>query len=137
MDQLGQRLKQLSGELKSYFETRLDLFVINVGEQITAWVGASVQKIVGYVFLGVGLFFGLISAAIYIGDLLDEPALGYLIVGTPIVLIGIVLVAMKPGAFARNIQQQIMKDILKSIDSHSDEHKAMLKPGKEKEKTHE
>jgi len=137
MDQLGQRLKQLSGELKSYFETRLDLFVINVGEQITAWVGASAQKIVGYVFLAVGLFFGLISAAIYIGDLLDEPALGYLIVGTPIVLIGIVLVAMKPGAFARNIQQQIMKDILKSIDSHSDEHKAMLKPGKEKEKTHE
>jgi len=137
MDQLGQRLKQLSGELKSYFETRLDLFVINVGEQITAWVGASAQKIVGYVFLAVGLFFGLISAAIYIGDLLNEPALGYLIVGTPIVLIGIVLVAMKPGAFARNIQQQIMKDILKSIDSHSDEHKAMLEPGKEKEKTHE
>jgi len=137
MDQLGQRLKQLSGELKSYFETRLDLFVINVGEQITAWVGASAQKIVGYVFLAVGLFFGLISAAIYIGDLLNEPALGYLIVGTPIVLIGIVLVAMKPGAFARNIQQQIMKDILKSIDSPSDEHKAMLEPGKEKEKTHE
>jgi len=137
MDQLGQRLKQLSGELKSYFETRLDLFVINVGEQITAWVGASAQKIVGYVFLGVGLFFGLISAAIYIGDLLDEPALGYLIVGTPIVLIGIILVAMKPGAFARNIQQQIMKDILKSIDSHSEGNKAMLESGKEKEKSHE
>ncbi len=125
MDQLNSRIKQITSELKEYVETRLDLVVLNVGEQVTKWLGESIQKLIGFTVLGVGLFFGMIALAIYVGELIGNEALGYLIVAAPLILIGLILASAKPKGVAKSIQNQFMDGILKSIEKK--EQKAIKK----------
>lgn len=116
MDQLNARLKQITNELKLYFEARIDLMVLNIGENITGWLGSSIQKLIGFIVLGLGGLFAMIALAIWLGDLIGNEALGYLIVALPLLLIGAILSFAKPGKIARGIQNQFMDGILKSIE---------------------
>lgn len=121
MDQLNSRIKQITNELKLYVETRLDLMVLNVGEQVTKWLGESIQKLIGFSILAIGLFFGMLALAIYLGDLLGNEALGYLIVSAPLILIGLLLASAKPKGVAKSIQNQFMDGILKSIEKKKED----------------
>ena len=117
MDLITERIKHLTKEFKEYIETRLDLMMLNLGEQLTLWLGETIQKLIGFTVLGVGSLFALIAFAIFLGDLLANPALGYLITGAPLILIGALLTLAKPRRLARSIQQQFMEGILKSIEN--------------------
>ncbi len=132
MDPLNSRVKQITNELKQYVETRLDLLVLNVGEQVTKWLGESIQKLVGFTILGIGFFFGLISLAIYLGDLLENLALGYLIISMPMILIGLLLASAKPKGIAKSIQNQFMDGILTSIEKKEQETSDTLPAPKQK-----
>ena len=61
MDQLSQRIKQTTNELKDYLETRFELLVLNVSERVTLWIGKTVQQLIGFTVLGAGILFGLFS----------------------------------------------------------------------------
>ena len=128
MDQLNSRLKQITSELKEYLETRIDLLVLNVGDQISAWVGLSTQKIIGYLTLSFGLFFASIALAIYLGDLLQNEALGYLIVSVPLLLIGLIFAFAKPFGIASSVQKQLMSGILKAIEEEKPVSKKLKLP---------
>ena len=41
-DQMGQRLRRITADLKLYIEKRLELMMLNTGEQISGWMAASV-----------------------------------------------------------------------------------------------
>lgn len=134
MDQLGSRLKQLSSELRDYLETRIDLLVLNVGDQITQWIGHSIQKIIGLVVIGVGIFFAMIAAAIFIGEYFQNEAIGYLIISVPLLLIGLILALAKPFGIAKTIQKQLMEGILEALDDEKTEKNLALPEPKELEK---
>jgi len=118
MDQLNSRIKQITNELKEYVEARLDLMVLNIGEQVTKWLGESIQKLIGFTILGIGLFFGMIALAIFLGELMENEALGYLLIATPLILVGLLLASAKPKGLAKNIQNKFMDGIMKSIDKN-------------------
>ncbi|GAB5409280.1 MAG: hypothetical protein BalsKO_16450 [Balneolaceae bacterium] len=120
MDQLGSKLKQLSSELREYIETRIDLLVLNVSEQVTSWIGASIQKLIGFSVIVSGLLFGMIALAIYIGDLLNSEALGFAIVALPLLLIGLILALSKPFGIAKTIQKQLMTEVLESLEDEKE-----------------
>tara|TARA_R110000868_G_scaffold37111_10_gene131524 strand:- start:6310 stop:6729 length:420 start_codon:yes stop_codon:yes gene_type:complete len=131
MDQLGTRLKQLSSELREYIETRIDLLVLNVSDQITSWISLSIQKIIGFTIIGTGIFFGMIALAIYIGDILQNEALGYLVVAFPLMLIGLIFVMSKPFGIATSIQKQLMAGVLESLEDEARNKKIELLESKE------
>lgn len=120
MDDLGNRIKHVTSELKDYVETRLELTLLTVSDKISYWVGQSVQQVLGYALLTIGLVFGMVSLSIYLGELLDEAWAGYLIVGSPFLLAGIIFVLVKPKSLARRIQNQILADIIDSMDSEDE-----------------
>ena len=103
MDQLGSRLKQLSFELREYIETRIDLLVLNVSDQVTNWISVSIQKIIGFSIIGAGLLFGMIALAIHLGDVLNNEALGFAVIALPLILIGLALSFSKPFGIANTI----------------------------------
>ncbi len=125
MDQLNARLKQITNELKQYFEARIDLLVLNIGENITGWLGSSIQKLIGFIVIGVGGFFGLIALAIWLGDVIGNEALGYLVVALPLLLAGALLAFAKPGKIARGIQNQFMDGILKTIEKEENKQERL------------
>ena len=127
MDQFGSKIKNISSDLKEYLETRINLIVLNVGDQITQWVGHSIQKIIGLTILGCGLLFVFIAIAIYLGELLNNEAIGFLIVSAPLLLLGIIFLFIKPVGLAKTIQGQLMSGILDAIDEKKDDTKLVLK----------
>ncbi|MEQ9308818.1 MAG: hypothetical protein RLN90_05135 [Balneolaceae bacterium] len=139
MDQLGSRLKQLSYELREYIETRIDLLVLNVSDQVTNWISVSIQKIIGFSIIGSGLLFAMIALAIYVGDLLDNEAIGFALVAIPLLLMGLLLAISKPFGIAKNIQKQLMAGVLESLEDEKEKitlelkEPMELKEGKEHE----
>ncbi len=117
MDQLGQRIKQVSNELKGYVETRIELLILNLSDKGTLWLGNMIQHSVSFIILGTGLLFSLIALSFYLGELLNNNALGFLIVGGFLFIVGIILVLAKPKNISRKIQQQIMHDVIEALES--------------------
>ena len=134
MEDVGSRIKQITRELKHYVETRIELSALNIGDKISYLIGQSIQQLIGYTVLGLGLVFGLIALSIYLGDLLDEEWAGYAIVATPFVLLGIILVVAKPKSIARKIQHQILAEFLDSLPNQQQNQKQLS--SKETEKKH-
>ncbi len=121
MDQLGQRIKQITNELKEYVETRIELLLLNVSDKASLWVGKLVQQLFGYTILGTGLLFLMLALSFYLGELLNNTALGFCLVGGFVFLIGLILVLSQPKNLSRKIQAQIMHDIIDALDSKKEE----------------
>lgn len=132
MEQLGNRVRQITAELRDYLETRFDLVVLNVSEKITLWIGEAVQQVIGFVILAIGLLFGLVALGFYLGSLLDSPALGFACVGGPVFLIGLIILLLKPKGIARKVQNQFMNDILEALEDKPREDPVLLNEGSEK-----
>ncbi len=137
MDQIGSRIKQITSELKEYMETRIDLLVLNVGEQVTAWIGLSTQKVIGFFTISCGLIFASIALAIYLGDVLENQALGYLIVSAPLILLGMILAFFKPFGIAGSVQKQLMAGILKALEEDKSSTKTLKLPEPKEKETSE
>lgn len=139
MDQLGNRVKQISTELREYLETKIDLLVLTVSDKVTQWIGHAFQRILGYSVLGFGLLFALIALAIYLGEILENEALGYLIVSIPLLIIGMIFAFARPMALAKSVQRQFMNEILKSLEEEQQPTSLQLpeSKGKERPKEHE
>jgi len=95
-DQLGKRFRTITGDLKLYIEKRIELLLLNIGEQYSQWMAESIQKLTG-IFLLFGAFvFILVAIAIYLGELLGRPGLGYVIVSLPLFITGLFFFYLKP-----------------------------------------
>ena len=133
MDQMGSKIKQVSSELREYFETRLNLLVIEVGESVTRWIGTHIQKLIGYTILGVGLVFASLALAIYLGELFNHPAIGYAIIALPLLLIGLIYVVAKPMGIAKSIQNQFMSELLEALEDEADSTLKLPEPEQKEE----
>lgn len=132
MDDLGKRIKQVSHELQDYIETKIELTVLKISDRITNWIGKSVQQVFGYAILGLGLVFGLTALAIYLSEIIGEEWAGYAIVSSPFIILGLILVVLKPKSMVKRIQDQILSDLLDSFEENNDKFKEL--PSKETSK---
>lgn len=117
MDQLSQRIKQVSNELKGYVETRIELLILNLSDKATLWLGDLIQHTFNLVILGTGLLFGLIALGFYLGELLNSMPAGFGIIGATLFLVGLLLLLAKPKNISRKIQNIIMEDVIDVLES--------------------
>lgn len=115
-DRIGEQFKAISGDLKLYIEKRLELLLLNIGEQISKWLAASIQKISGVILLVGGLVCLLVALAIFLGNLLGNDSLGYLIVSVPLLVLGYLLINLKPDSVLKSLQQHFESELIESID---------------------
>ncbi|NGP76061.1 hypothetical protein G3570_05430 [Balneolaceae bacterium YR4-1] len=114
-DQLGKRFRTITGDLKLYIEKRIELLLLNIGEQYSQWMAESIQKLTG-IFLLFGAFvFVLVAVAIYLGELLGWPGLGYVIVSIPLFVTGLFFFYLKPRSLAENLQQHFESELIKAL----------------------
>jgi uncharacterized membrane protein YqjE len=116
MDQLGDKLKDLSTDLRQYMETRLELFVIDISEHVTKWVSLSIQKWLGILLLASGVQLAMIALGIYLGELLDSYSLGFLIVSLPLLLLGLIFSFTGMEGLAKGIQKKFMAGVIQSME---------------------
>ena len=134
MDPIGQQIKKVSNELKDYVETRFELLVLNISDKVTMWIGEAIQQLVGFAVLGLGLLFAMIALGFYVSELVSNQALGFAIVSAPVLLIGLIMVLIKPKGIARGIQSQFMAEVLDALDDKKEEVKTPLLKSAESDK---
>ncbi|HET8864745.1 MAG TPA: phage holin family protein [Gracilimonas sp.] len=125
MDDLGKRIKNVTHELKDYIETKLELTLLNVGDKVTYWISKSIQNLIGYTILTIGLIFAMTALAIYLGEVLNERWAGYAIVASSFIIFGLIFVIVSPKSISRRIQNQIIAELLDSMDDDGDKLKEL------------
>ena len=119
MDLLGQRIKNVSKDLKSYIEARIELLVLNGGEKATQIIGQAVQQLFVLSIVLIGLLFSLIALGFYLGEVLNSNAYGFPIIGALFLVIGLLLLLIKPKGIAKKVQAQFMEEVLAGLEDQN------------------
>lgn len=139
-DKIGQRIKHITVDLKRYIEKRIELMVINIGEQYARWIAESIQKIAGLVFLFGALVFLLIALALYLGALLDSQSLGFVLVSIPFLICGYLFFNLKPESISRKLKAEFEEELIGIFKADSIQDAGKLIPPEsnelEKKKEH-
>ncbi len=108
-------------DLKSYIESRVELFSISIAEQIASAASASIHKFVGILFLSVGAIFLWIALGFFLGELLDSQALGFLLAGLPLLFLGAILYNRSSKSLEEKIQTEIIQKVSYQTSSATQE----------------
>lgn len=114
-DQLGQRLKTISADVKLYVEKRIELLLLNIGERISHVAAESIHKLIGILLLAVGAIFTLLTLAIFLGDLMDNLTLGFLSVSVLLLVLGGLSFYLKPHSISDYLQHQFETEVMKAL----------------------
>lgn len=119
-DRLSERLKTITADLKLYVEKRVELLLLNVGEQVASWFAQSIQRVSGILLVFGGVVFLLVALAIYLGELLGSQSLGYVLVSLPLLILGLVLIYVRPRSIIERIQRQFESELLRALYRRQD-----------------
>lgn len=111
MEDLKNKAEALTDSVKEYVQTYYKLAVLNVTEKATSVASAALA---GFLIMFLGLFILLFSGlalAVWLGELLDNRALGYLIVALIFLLILVVLFLLRRRIIFPGIKNAIIKKL--------------------------
>ena len=128
-DQLGKRFRAITADLKLYIEKRAELLLLSVGEQYSRWFAESLQRLSGLVMLFGAFVFLLVALAVYLGEVLNNPSLGYVIVSFPLILFGILFYNLRPRSMTMNLQDHFEEELIKAITSDDSKETRRLETG--------
>ncbi len=107
----------LKKDIREYIEKRVQLFVIEVTEQVSLVIANSFQKLLGMFLLGGALFFVLFAIAFYLGELIGNFSAGFALVSLPLIFIGIFFFRKRSKKFTENIQAELIGKVLENFES--------------------
>ncbi|HKK46504.1 MAG TPA: hypothetical protein VJ964_13350 [Balneolaceae bacterium] len=117
-DHLGQRFRAISADLKLYIEKRMELMMLNMGEYVSGWMAASIQRTTGAFLLLGGVSFLLVALAIFLGGLLGSLSLGFILVSLPLLIIGGLFMYLKPRGLFEKLQERFESEVIKAISQN-------------------
>ncbi len=107
-------IDKLLGTLTSYIETKLELFKIEIKEEISTLIAKAVVYVVLSLLAAVAIVFALMALANWLNTILESSFLGYLLVCGLIALFTVLIYTAR-----LKIQERILRKI---IDEDSSEH---------------
>lgn len=117
-DRIEQRLRNITTDIKRYFEKKLELFAITIAENYTEISAKYLHKASGLFFLAIAFIFLLVALAEFIGALLQSQPLGYVIVAVPLILVGWLFYNLKPKSFSRKVQNELEEDVIDLLSKY-------------------
>lgn len=111
------RVEELADHVMEYVDTRWDLLVLNISEKGLAALSGIATILVLLVFGSIALVFAGIATAVWLGQRMNDPIAGFLIIaGFFVVLLLVVMI------FARNyIRTVVTNSLLESIKDDDNE----------------
>lgn len=111
-DAVQDAVKRLPGELRLILEKRLELLALDLGEGVSLMFSRLFFAILGALFLGLAILLGMFSLALFLSDLLDNEALGYLLTALPVLLLGILFVNRRPKSLYLATQNRFLSQFV-------------------------
>ena len=118
MEELKSKAGDLTDSITEYIQSYYKLTLLNAEDKATS-IMASTLASVTIIFLGIFvLFFGGIALAIWLGNLLDNDALGYLIVAGFFLLVIIIIVSLKKKSVFPVIRDSLINKLYEPNDQN-------------------
>ena len=111
-DPLQDAVKRLPTELRLILEKRLELLALDLGEGVSVMFSKLFFAILGMIFLGLAVLLAMFSLALYLSDLLDNEALGFVLTSLPLLLLGLLLVNKRPKSLYIAIQNRFLSQFV-------------------------
>ena len=111
MEDLKSKAGNLTDSISEYVHSNYKLALLNAADKATG-IAASTLASVVIAFLGIFvLFFAGIALGVWLGQLLDSAALGYLLVAVLFILIIVIIVAMRKKIVFPVIRDNLIKKL--------------------------
>ena len=107
-----EKKESLGSDIRSYIETRIELLLLSVAEQISRVIAHSVQKLIGIILLISAVYFICFAVGFYIGDLLGNYSYGFAIVSLPFLLAGIIFINRTSKRLTEKIQAEMISKMM-------------------------
>lgn len=115
----GNDAKKLVSELKKYAENKVKLTALTVGEKLSKSVGNSVGKALAVPFLVIAFIFLLVAFALFIGNLLDNMVLGFVVASGPCLFAGLLIYIFAPANISKKMQDRMTEKVIAKINIDS------------------
>ena len=113
----GAGIKETLNDIRDYLEKRLELFVLTLSDRITFMLADAIQRIVGILLLAGGFMVAWFALSFYLSELLGSHALGFLAGSLPLLIIGLIFVAVQPVVITRRIQYGMLSQFMAAFDA--------------------
>ena len=128
-EQQQEKKESLASDIRSYIETRIELLMLSVAEQISRVIAHSVQKLIGLILLISAVYFICFALGFYIGDLLGNYSYGFAIVSLPFLLAGIIFINRKSKRLTEKIQAEMISKMIPEDGIFDDDESEGKKDG--------
>ncbi len=112
-DLLSERLKKLPNDIRLIVEKRLALLALDLGERLSVASGKLATGFVLALVLGFAFLFLLIAIAMFLGDVLRNPAGGFILVSVFLFVFAFFSWRLLPGMIERSAKNAVISALLK------------------------
>ncbi|MFO7798176.1 hypothetical protein [Rhodohalobacter sp.] len=103
-------------ELRVYVEKRIQLVSVAISEQISLMIAQSFQKLAGLLLLSSAVLFVWLALSFFLGDLLNNTSLGFLIASVPLFIFGFVFMRSSSKKITDRIQAQLISRLMDGFE---------------------
>lgn len=114
-------IKAIVADLKTYIEKKIELTTLEAQDKGAVLAAAIMSNVLGIALLLIGGFLLLFAAAIGLGYLFNNMALGFLALASVFVLVGTYIYKTKRNALKKNLERQIaafIENVFQNPDSN-------------------
>lgn len=119
-DLLSERLKRLPNDIRLIIEKRLALLALDLGERLSVVSAKLATGVVLAFVLGFAVLFLLIAIAMFLGDVLRNPAGGFMLVSVFLFVFAFFSWRLLPGIIERSAKNAVIGAMLKEPPSQED-----------------
>jgi uncharacterized membrane protein YqjE len=112
-DSISERLKRLPSEVRIIVEKRIELAMLDVGEKLSATSGKAVTSLLMLLLVGFAFLFLFIAIALFLGDVLRNPAGGFMLVAVFLFVTAFFSWRLLPNLIERKVKNSLLDTILK------------------------
>ncbi len=117
---IGEDVQHIKTELKKYVENKVKLVILNIGERLSRTIVDSASKIAAVFFLLIAFIFLLVALGLFVGHLLHNMVLGFLVASGPCLFAGLLIYMFAPTIITRKMQNQIVDKVVNDVEINSD-----------------
>jgi hypothetical protein len=109
---IGDDVQHLTSEVKKYVENKVKLAILNIGERLSKAIADSAGKMVAGVCVGVAFLYLLVALALFVGNILHNMVLGFVVASGPGLLAGLFIYLLVPGKITRKMQDKLVEKVI-------------------------
>lgn len=118
---LNQALSDLMGSIRRYVEIHISLLKLEVMEKTAKIVSLTIAAVFLLTLLMLFLLFLSMAAAMWLGSLLSDPALGYLSVAGFYLIAGVIIYTLRRKLFVRAVIRHMSEIFFEDQEKDKDE----------------